>query len=65
MASKARKKKIAERIYQLESMRSNPELRETAEQEIEDICLRNKLSLEELFEIDEMVLSKIEKNKLT
>ena len=61
MASKARKKKIAERISQLEGMRSNPELRETAEQEIQDICLRNKLSLEELFEIDELVLKKLNK----
>ena len=61
MASKARIKKIAERISQLESMRSNPELRETAEQEIQDICLRNKLSLEELFEIDELVLKKLNK----
>ena len=61
MASKARIKKIAERISQLESMRSNPELRETAEQEIQDICLRNNLSLEELFEIDELVLKKLNK----
>ena len=61
MASKARIKKIAERISQLESMRSNPTLRETAEQEIQDICLRNNLSLEELFEIDELVLRKLNK----
>jgi len=61
MASKARKKKIAERISQLESMRSNPTLRETAEQEIQDICLKNNLSLEELFEIDELVLKKLNK----
>jgi hypothetical protein len=61
MASKARIKKIAERISQLESMRSNPKLRETAEQEIQDICLRNNLSLEELFEIDELVLRKLNK----
>jgi len=61
MASKARIKKIAERISQLESMRSNPTLRETAEQEIQDICLKNNLSLEELFEIDELVLRKLKK----
>ncbi len=61
MASKARIKKIAERISQLESMRSNPTLRETAEQEIQDICLKNNLSLEELFEIDELVLRKLNK----
>ena len=61
MASKARIKKIAERISQLESMRSNPELRETVEQEIENICLKNHLSLEELFEIDELVLKKLNK----
>lgn len=61
MASKARIKKIAERISQLESMRSNPTLRETAEQEIQDICLKNNLSLEELFEIDELVLKKLNK----
>ena len=61
MASKARIKKIAERISQLESMRSNSTLRETAEQEIQDICLKNNLSLEELFEIDELVLRKLNK----
>ena len=61
MASKARIKKIAELISQLESMRSNPTLRETAEQEIQDICLKNNLSLEELFEIDELVLRKLNK----
>ena len=61
MASKGRIKKIAERISQLESMRSNPGLRETAEKEIENICLKNHLSLEELFEIDELVLKKINK----
>ena len=61
MASKARIKKIAERISQLESMRSNPTLRETAEQEIQNICLKNNLSLEELFEIDELVLRKLNK----
>ena len=61
MASKARIKKIAERIFKLESLRSNPDLQEYEEREIENLCLKSHLSVEELFEIDELVLQKMNK----
>lgn len=63
MASKARLKKVADRIIQLEHMRSNPNLREAAEKEIETICFKYKLSLEEMFEVDELVLKELKKSK--
>lgn len=61
MASEARKKKIAERIIKLEKMRDNPKLREKAEEEILQLAEHSHLSLEELFELDELILRKMEK----
>lgn len=61
MASEARKKKIAERIIKLEKMRDNPKLREKAEEEILRLAEHSHLSLEELFELDELILRKMEK----
>jgi hypothetical protein len=61
MASKARKKKIAERLIKLEKMRDNPKLRDQAEAEILQIAEHSHLSLEELFELDELILKKLEK----
>jgi len=58
MASEARKKKIAKRLMELEKMRDNPKLRDKAEAEIMRLATRSHLSLEELFEIDEIVMKK-------
>jgi len=57
--SKAKLKKIAKRIAELEQMRANPSLCEMAEEEINKIS--NQLSFFELFEIDELVMKYLKK----
>ena len=64
MASDKRRRKIAERIITLENMlrrNPSPEKREAIETELAEIPERFNLDLEDLFEIDEIVQTKIGK----